>query len=91
MMAIRRAPDTTSKNFADCCTISTAGTARPPRLGIYPRTIRVARNEREPDNGLVVIFPLYRVATRRPSEILDGYTRPFPSQVGQGRDGGVIK
>jgi hypothetical protein len=30
-------------------------------------------------------------ATPLPSEILDGYTRPFPSQVGQEPDAGTFK
>jgi hypothetical protein len=37
------------------------------------------------------LSPLYRAATRLPSEILDGYTRPFPSQVGQGRNAGTFE
>jgi hypothetical protein len=43
------------------------------------------------EGAYLVICALYRVATRLPSEILDGYTRPFPSQVGQGRNAGVFK
>jgi hypothetical protein len=41
--------------------------------------------------GASCLSPLYRAATRLPSEILDGYTRPFPSQFGQERNAGTFE
>jgi hypothetical protein len=39
----------------------------------------------------LVISPVYRAATPLLSEILDGYTRPFPSQDGHERNAGTVK
>jgi hypothetical protein len=41
--------------------------------------------------AFLVIYPNDRVATQPRSKILDGYTRPLPSQVGQGRNAGAFK
>jgi hypothetical protein len=56
--------------------------------------IRVARNECGPDNEVrdrgANRTSVYRTATLLRSEILDGYTRPFPSQIGQERNAGTF-
>jgi DNA-binding response OmpR family regulator len=51
VMAIRRAPGPASKNFADCCAMSTVGTARSPRPRISHGT-RLRRIEWGPDGSV---------------------------------------
>jgi len=43
------------------------------------------------ERGVSRHFPPIPRVTPLPSEILDGYSRPFPSQVGQERNAGTLK